>query len=140
MEAETLLAMKTYIMEELLASPIDLPSDFYDSATGNKIQEWDGILISENTLYLLEAKHSMSIQKVKKLADRIKSFPQTLQRSAKMDFPVKFNKIVGVACGTFFPQVSRNEAHRLGLMVVYPSGHRYLVESGRADSPFALER
>ena len=41
------------------------------------------------------------------------------------DFNVKYSKIVGVACGTLFPIDCRQEAHRLGLMVMYPSGSRY---------------
>jgi hypothetical protein len=31
MEAETLLAMKSYLAKELPASPVDLPTDFHDS-------------------------------------------------------------------------------------------------------------
>jgi hypothetical protein len=102
MEAETLLSMKTYLMEKLLASSIDLPTDIYDS-TGKQIQEWDGILLSGDTLYLLEAKHSMSIEKIKKIADRVKKFPQIMKLSADKVFDVKDRKIVGIACGLDSP-------------------------------------
>lgn len=69
------------------------------------------------------------------------AFPQTLERSAQKEVYVnKFSRIVGVACGTYFPEDSRQEAHRLGLMVIYPSGRRYLVETGKIASDFALER
>jgi hypothetical protein len=129
MEAETLLAMKSHFKEELPAPPDEQPTDFYDS-NRRQIQEWDGVLLSDSTLYLLEAKHSMSIKKVKQLADRVKAFPQTLERSTRRDLDGKYSRIVGVACGTHFPEDSRKEAHRLGLMVMYPSGRRYLVESG----------
>ena len=110
MEAETLLSMKTYLLEKLLASSIDLPTDIYDSK-GKRIQEWDEILLSGDTLYLLEAKHSMSIEKVKKIADRVKQFPQIMKRSTEKVFDVKDRKIVGIACGTRFPRwLSRKSA------------------------------
>jgi hypothetical protein len=127
MEEETLLAMKTYLMKELGASPIDFPTDLHDSKD-NLIQEWDGALLSKETLYLLEAKHSMSVKKIKDLAERIKAFPETLERSVEKDSASKFTNIKGVACGTLFSQECRDEAHRLGLMAVYPSGGRYLVK------------
>ncbi|KAI9335899.1 hypothetical protein BDR26DRAFT_865320 [Obelidium mucronatum] len=138
MEAETLLSMKTYLMDSLLASAIDLPTDIYDS-TGTQIQEWDGILSSGDTLYLLEAKHSMSIEKVNKIADRVKQFPQIMKLSAEKVFDGKHRKIAGIACGTRFPGGCREEAHRLGLMVVYPSGSRYRVD-GKIDFDYAIER
>ena len=139
MEAETLLSMKTYLMEKLLATSIDLPTDIYDS-NGKQIQEWDGILLSQDTLYLLEAKHSMSAEKVKEMATRVKLFPQIIELSAQREFSIKYSKIVGVACGTQFPDESRIEAKRLGLMIVYPSGRRYLVESDKVDFDYAIER
>jgi len=138
MEAETLLSMKTYLMEKLLALSIDLPTDIYDS-TGKQIQEWDGILLSGDTLYLLEAKHSVSIEKIKKIADRVKKFPQIMKLSAEKVFDVKDRKIVGIACGTRFPSGCREEAHRLGLMAVYPSGSRYRVD-GKIDFDYAIQR
>jgi LysM repeat protein len=138
MEAETLLSMKTFLMEKLLASSIDLPTDIYDS-TGKQIQEWDGILLSGDTLYLLEAKHSMSIEKVMKIADRVKQFPLIMKLSAEKMFDVKDKKIVGIACGTRFPSGCREEAHRLGLMVVYPSGSRYRVD-GKIDFDYIIQR
>jgi hypothetical protein len=139
MEAETLLSMKTYLMEKLLASSIDLPTDIYDS-TGKQIQEWDGILLSQDTLYLLEAKHSMSAEKVKEIASRVKRFPQIIEKSPQKEFNKQYSKIVGVACGTQFPNESRIEAKRLGTMIVYPSGGRYLVESDKIDFDYAIER
>jgi hypothetical protein len=75
MEAETLLSMKTYLMEKLLASSIELPTDIND-LKGKQIQGWDGVLSSGDTLYLLEAKHSMSVEKVKEMASRVEHFPQ----------------------------------------------------------------
>ncbi|KAJ2993315.1 hypothetical protein HDV02_002497 [Globomyces sp. JEL0801] len=126
MEAETLLSMKTYLMEKLLASYIDLPTDIYDSK-GKQIQEWD-------------AKHSMSVEKVKEMAGRVKHFPKIMELSTQKKFNIKYNKIVGVACGAQIPDESRLEARRLGIMIVYPSGRRYLVESDKIDLDYAIER
>ena len=126
MEAETLLSMKAYLAEKLQVFPINLPTDFFDG-NGRQIQEWDGILYSEDTLYLLEAKHAMTVEKVKKIAERVNQFPKMIELSSRKMFNAKYSKIVGVAFGTRFPDVCLEEAHRLGLMAVYPSGSRYRV-------------
>lgn len=116
-----------------------MPTNIYDS-TGKQIQEWDGVLLSEDTLYLLEAKHSMSVEKVKEMASRVKHFTKIMELSTQKEFNIKYNKIVGVACGTQFPDESRLVARRLGIMIVYPSGRRYLVESDKIDFDYAIER
>ncbi|KAI8895139.1 hypothetical protein BC833DRAFT_567746 [Globomyces pollinis-pini] len=53
-------------------------------------------------------------------------------------FNAKYSKIVGVACGTRFPDSCREEAHRLGLMVVYPSGSRYRVDGKCSSLSFSM--
>jgi hypothetical protein len=63
-----------------------------------------------------------------------------MELSTQKEFNIKYNKIVGVACGTQFPDESRLEARRLGIMIVYPSGRRYLVESDKIDFDYAIER
>jgi hypothetical protein len=123
MEAETLLSMKAFLEEKFQATPISLPTDFLD-ATRRQVQEWDGVLLSKDTLYLLEAKHSMTVEKVRTIAERVNQFPKMIEQSSKA-FDVKYSKIVGVACGTLFPIDCCDEAHRLGLMAMYPSGSRY---------------
>ena len=74
MKAETLLSMKTFLMEKLHASSIELPTDIIDTM-GNQVQEWDGILLAGETLYLLEAKHSISVKKLNEMAKRVENFP-----------------------------------------------------------------
>ena len=123
MEAETLLSMKTFLKEKFQAVAINLSTDFFDKE-GRQVQEWDGVLLSKDTLYLLEAKHAMTIEKIKTIAERVNQFSEMMKQSSKV-FDVKYSKIVGVACGTLFPIDCRQEAHRLGLMVMYPSGSRY---------------
>jgi hypothetical protein len=124
MEAETLLSMKAFLKEKFQALPINLSTDFFDEK-GRQIQEWDGVLLSTDTLYLLEAKHAMTVEKIKKIAERVNQFPKMIERYPQKEFDVKYSKIVGVACGTLFPIECRNEARRLRLMVMYPSGSRY---------------
>ena len=124
MEAETLLSMKAFLKEKFQALPINLSTDFFDEK-GRQIQEWDGVLLSTDTLYLLEAKHAMTVEKIKKIAERVNQFPKMIERYPQKEFDVKYSKIVGVACGALFPIECRNEAHRLELMVMYPSGSRY---------------
>ena len=137
--AEPLLAMKSYLADKLNASPVGLPTDFHDS-DGRQLQEWDGAFLSADTLYLLELKHSMSEDKVKNFAARVEAFPKVLKESKLKWLADEFSKIVGVACGTYFPDDCRNEALRLGLMVIYPSGRRYSADASKIDSDFSIER
>ncbi len=132
MEEETLLSMKAFLLQQLPEAPVELFTEFFDE-NGRQLQEWDGVLLSGDTLYLLEAKHSMSMKKLKKLAARVKSFPKTLKRSTEKSLAGKFSSIVGVACGTHFPEECRKEAKRLGLMTIYPSGRRYLVDGNLSE-------
>jgi hypothetical protein len=46
-------------MKEGKASPI---TEFFDGK-GRQIQEWDKIIESKDTPYLLEAKHTMTVEK-----------------------------------------------------------------------------
>ena len=103
---------------------------------GRIIQEWDGVLSAKGTLYLLEAKHFMTVDKVKAIAERVKEFPEKFEQSSKKGFDVTYSKknIVGVACGTLFPLKCRKEALKSGLMVIYPSGKRYIVKEGKITS------
>ena len=137
MEAEALLFLKAFLMNELKASPINSPTKFFDEKR-QIIQEWDGILSSKDTIYLLEAKHTMTVDKVKTIAQRVEQFPKMIQQSTRKDLDLKNKKIVGVACGNLFPNDCREEAHSLGLMVIYPSGSRFGV-NGKINFDFIIE-
>ena len=133
MEAETLLSMKAFLKEKFQALPINFSSYFFDEK-GRQIQVWDGVLLSKDALYLLEAKHVMTVKKIKAIAEKMNQFPKIIERYPQKEFDIKYSKIVGVACGALFPIDCRKEAHRLGLMVMYPSGSRcgldekYIIE------------
>jgi hypothetical protein len=73
---------------------------------------------------------------VAEFPDRIREFKQ-LQPNAQ---PVFHNvkKYAGVLCGTLFPTLVRKNAHNLGFICVYPSGHRYDV--GKPPEDFIIER
>jgi hypothetical protein len=70
----------------------------------------------------------MTVEIVRKIAERANQFPKMIQSSSQKNFNAKYSKIVGVACGTRFPDGCLEEAHRLGLMVIYPSESRYRVD------------
>jgi hypothetical protein len=72
-----------------------------------------------DVLYLCEAKHTMCIDKVPKIPQRIKIFKEQFQQHAQEEFSIGINNIVGVACGTYFPPLVREKAHKLGLICVY---------------------
>jgi len=124
MEEEVALAMKNYLHSHVGSNVIEMPTDVV--GTGGKIvQEWDAAFKVDDVLYLCEAKHVMCIDKVPKIPQRIKMFKEQFQLHAQEEFSIGINKIVGVACGTYFPPLVRKKAHELGLICVYPTGWRY---------------
>ena len=136
MEEETLLAMKSFLINHLEASVIEMPTDIKGSDGKTVVQEWDAVFKVDNVLYLCEAKHNMTLKQVNKLPQRIKLFSK-FRVDAQEEFR-QVNKFVGVLCGTFFPRDIRDVAHNLGFICVYPSGNRYGVEGPPKE--FVIER
>ena len=124
MEEEISLAMKKYIDDHFDSNVIEMPTEVKRS---NKMvmQEWDAAFKVDDVLYLCEAKHHMSIDKVLKIPDRIKQFIEKFQPHAQKEFSIGIKTIVGAACGTYFPLPARKEAEKHGLICIYPSGWRY---------------
>ena len=136
MEEETLLAMKSFLINHLGPSVIKMPTDILGLDGKTIVQEWDAVFKVDDVLYLCEAKHNMTIPQVNKTVERIQKF-----KGFKMNTQTEFcqvNKFIGVLCGTFFPEDVRKNAHLLGLICVYPSGNRYGVESPPKE--FVIER
>ncbi|KAJ2986781.1 hypothetical protein HDV02_006571 [Globomyces sp. JEL0801] len=127
MEEEVALALKNYLHSHLGSTVIDIPTDVFVSK-GNIVQEWDAAFKVDDVLYLCEAKHVMSTDKLPKISQRIQAFKEQFQPHAQEQFSIGINKIIGVACATYFPPLVRKEAHELGLICVYPSGWRYRVD------------
>ena len=124
MEEEVALAMKNYLHSHVGSNVIEMPTDVFGTG-GEIVQEWDAAFKVDDVLYLCEAKHVMCIDKVPKIPQRIKMFKEQFQPHAQEEFSIGINKIVGVACGTYFPPLVRKKAHELGLICVYPTGWRY---------------
>ena len=127
MEAEVALALKNHLITHLGPNVIEMPTDVYAS-NGKIVQEWDAAFKVDDVLYLCEAKHVMSSDKIPKIVKRIKIFKERFQFNSQEVFSEGINKIVGVACGTYFPPLVRKESHDAGLICVYPSGWRYSVD------------
>ena len=127
MEEEVALAMKNFLHSHVGSNVIEMPTDVFGTG-GNIVQEWDAAFKVDDVLYLCEAKHVMCIDKVPKIPQRIKMFKEKFQPHAQEEFSIGINKIVGVACGTYFPPLVREKAHELGLICVYPTGWRYYDE------------
>jgi hypothetical protein len=136
MEEETLLAMKTFLINHLGGSVIDMPTDIMGSDGKTTVQEWDAIFKVDDVLYLCEAMHNMTLRQVNKLPQRIKLFNK-FRVDAQEEYR-QVNKFVGVLCGTFFPSDIRESAHQRGYIFVYPSGNRYGVEIPPKE--FVIER
>lgn len=137
MEEEIALAMKNYLQSHLGSDVIEMPTEVY-GADGKVVQELDAAFKVDDVLYLCEAKHTMSIDKVPTITRRIKTFKEQFQAHAQEEFSKGINKIVGVACGTYFPPLVRKKAHELGLICVYPSGWCYNVEN-KSPNGFIIE-
>ena len=128
--------MKTFLINHLEASVIVMPTDIMGSDGKTVVQEWDAVFKVDNELYLCEAKHNMTFQQVNKTVERIQKF-NGFKINAQEEFR-QVNKVVGVLCGTFFPEDVRKNAHILGFICVYPSGNRYGVEGPPKE--FVIER
>jgi hypothetical protein len=138
MEEEVAMALKNYLHSHLGSAVIDMPTDVFGSK-GNIVQEWDAAFKVDDVLYLCEAKHVMSTDKLPKISQRIQTFKVQFQPHAQEQFSIGINKIIGVACATYFPPLVRKEAHDLGLICVYPSGWRYRVDK-TLPIEFEIER
>jgi hypothetical protein len=144
MEEETKRAFIRYFEETLGVKCVDfhLYTDIMDAKNPRrKLQEWDAIIYAEDTLYLLEAKHSMVPGTIQILRNRVENFPLTVKSSAQKDdlIPYMNGSIVGVACGIYFPEQVLIEARKNGLICVYPSGKRYHVDK-EPPTDFIIER
>ena len=125
MEEEVCLTIKDALSKEFPGEFQDLPRKIINTS-GRLIQEWDGVFFSDSTLFLVEAKHKMSLKYINNITERLNAFPTTISNSNQREYRnVSFNKIIGVACGTLFPQELQRYAENLGLLVCHPSGKRY---------------
>jgi hypothetical protein len=132
---ETYLAVKRFLASQLADSVADMPTDILGSDGKTIVQEWDASFRDGDVLYLCEAKHNMTLEQVNQLPRRIKKFKQ-LQADAQSVFH-SAKMLVGVLCGTFFPEKIRKAAHLLQFICVYPSGHRHDVQ--KSPTEFIIE-
>ena len=129
-----------------------MPTDILGFDGKTTVQEWDAVFKVDDVLYLCEAKHNIStvlftcFRVILCLASHRKQVNNTVERmqefkGLKMNAQTEFrqmNKLMGVLCGTFFPEDVRKNAHILGFICVYPSGNRYGVNSPPKE--FVIER
>ena len=128
--------MKSFLINHLGPSVIEMPTDIMGSDGKTIVQKWDAVFKVDNVLYLCDAKHNMTLKQVNKTAERIQKFKK-FRAVAQQEFQ-QVNKFVGVLCGNFFLEDLRKSGHNLGFICVYPSGNRYGVESPPND--FVIER
>ena len=134
MEEEVALALKNYLITHLGPNVTEMPTNVYGS-NGKIAQEWDAAFKVDDVLYLCEAKHVMSSDKVPKIFQRIQIFNEKF----KEGFSGGISRIQGVACATLFPPLVRKEAHDVGLICVYPSGWSYRVDKN-VPTEFEIDR
>jgi hypothetical protein len=139
MEEEALIASKaaiTKLLEErnLDSVLIDKQREFIKGSKKQKILEWDGIFHApaNDTLYLIECKHSMKPHLLFNIAERRNKFIAKLQKSGFIDeinFKSSYGNIVAIACSGDFPERLRKKAEEFGLLTLVPSGDRYIPGS-----------
>lgn len=126
MEEEVARATKAFLVRERGVMVKVLPRQVLGK--NKKIcQEWDGVFRVRDTVYVCEAKHVMSIEKVEMFPKRIEKFEELLDMKKQPCYDGVKN-VIGVGCGTLFPPAVLEEAQRLHLVCVFPSGMRYGVD------------
>ncbi|RIB16366.1 hypothetical protein C2G38_1970473 [Gigaspora rosea] len=130
MEEETLLAVQNALIEKINGPTTIFPKRVMFDQEGKPLMEWDGILVCEDSVFLCEAKHNMTLKHINNLVSRLKEFPNKLEATSDLEFKQLLRKqYIGVACGAKFSGDVRHTARdMLGLMVVFPGGGRYNVE------------
>ena len=93
MEEEVALAMKNYLHSHVGSNVIEMPTDVVGTG-GNIVQEWDAAFKVDDVLYLCEAKHVMSSDKLPKISQRIQTFKEQFQPHAQEQFSIGINKII----------------------------------------------
>lgn len=119
MEEDVALDLKHYLHLHLGPTVIDMPTDVFGT-NGHIVQKWDAAFKVDDVLYLCETKYVMSSDKLPKITQRIQTFITQFQPHAQEELSIGINKVVGVACATYFPPLVRKKARDLGLMCVYP--------------------
>ncbi|RGB21652.1 hypothetical protein C1646_678381 [Rhizophagus diaphanus] len=127
-EIETTSALKNKL-KKTFKSPVEVFTNrIMHDETGNPIMEWDGILLCRDKVFLCECKHKISEEKLNEIVERLKEFPEKLKKAKDPEFKQLSDKeLVGVACGSLFPEALKQKALEVGLIVVYPDGGRYYV-------------
>ena len=78
------LALKNYLITHIGHKATEMPTDVYVS-NGKIAQEWDAAFKADGVLYLCEAKHIMSSDKIPKIVDRIQIFKEKFKQEYSND-------------------------------------------------------
>ncbi|KAF0458566.1 hypothetical protein F8M41_000953 [Gigaspora margarita] len=130
MEEETLLAVQNALIEKINGPTKIFSKRVMFDQEGKSLIKWDGILICEDRVFLCEAKHNMTLNRIYNLVRRLQEFPKKLEATSDLEFKQLLRKqYIGVACETRFPgDVRRSARDIFGLIVVFPGDGRYNVE------------
>ncbi|RIA84272.1 hypothetical protein C1645_742464 [Glomus cerebriforme] len=129
MEKEILITIKD-TLNKYVKIPFEIFSDrILKDQNGVTIMKSDGILVSDEYVFLCEAKHEVVIENINNLVQQLQEFPSKIQQANDPTFKLLLRKKrFGVACGVMFSESLREIAKNLGLIVVFPDNGYYKVE------------
>lgn len=88
--------------------------------------------LSKDTLYLLEARHAMTIEKIKAISERVNQFPKMIERYPQKEFGVKY-----------WVRVTQNSSfsiNRSKIDCVFDACHKTLVKINDLKSFTAIKK
>jgi hypothetical protein len=138
-EQESLAALVEHLVPDVCSDLVTKPQIIRGKAPSSQreqTQEWDGVVYSKanDTLYLLEAKHNLSLAELEEIENRSKVFKQILANPAIVEYKgLDGCKIQVVVSGLLFAKEVMELAIKKNFFVAYPSGARYAISETIAN-------
>ena len=117
---------------------VQLPKVIRDSTGGRIAQQWDAVIYDResNYLYIAEAKHKVTPSHFDEVKRKLENLPELLAESSHKRtatkafdgiFPMTYKTVIA---SESFDESLKKRALKLGYLLCYPSGDRYLITNG----------
>ena len=128
-EYETAQALVKYIRNEGFENLVTMPR-FIKGVTSDQLppteMEWDGVVYApdQGTLFLIEAKHSLTEECIQTIVSRLETLKQCLSRPVTPAYVgLKISNFQVVVSGLKFPDAAMKLATSEKFLVAFPSGN-----------------